>query len=401
MDTTPSHGRVDSGHAALGERLNLEVFLDARVFSCPRVTGIARYSARLAMALSQHATVRFFVERQELIPQHDLSWDMDQDLRAWTAKVWGGKLVPLPRLAEPCLAIYPAIRPMERIFPFEISVLFDFTPLLLPSTHTRQTRHEFGELFESTIQRSDLAVAISRATQADAEWLCALPSERVVFAPTGPSLCVRRHLHARPVERSPRMGVVVSTLEPRKNARFLLDWFATTTEIEGPMELCWCGPMGWLTSRRELRAYRSLKHGRKVRFLGTVSDQELCGIYQRAGWSAYPSLYEGFGFPVLDALRHGVPCMISANSSLIEFEGPGVHFFDPVDPSTCDQAWRDMHQADQPALDPERLDRVFNWDLNARVILDAWRQLRSGSAGHPGMPRGRGDDRRSALERSA
>ena len=109
---------------------------------------------------------------------------------------------------------------------------------------------------------------------------------------------------------------MVSTLEPRKNAFFLLDWFRQSQALPAGSELWWVGPLGWLTSRRRLRQYQNAA-GRKVRFLGVVSDAELCRLYRTAGWSAYPSLYEGFGFPVLDALRHGTPVLASYHSALV------------------------------------------------------------------------------------
>src|SRR5262249_26877817 len=78
------------------------------------------------------------------------------------------------------------------------------------------------------------------------------------------------------------------------------------------------------------------------RFLGMVPDARLCELYRRAAFTIYPSLYEGFGFPVLDALRHGTPVVSSFNSSLQEFAGPGGFYFDPCDPASLDAACREL-----------------------------------------------------------
>ncbi len=102
-----------------------------------------------------------------------------------------------------------------------------------------------------------------------------------------------------------------------------------------------------------------------------VSDQELCKLYRSVGWLIYPSLYEGFGFPVLDALRHGTPVLASYNSSLREFDSPGLHFFDPCDASTVDDAWRSL-QAEGPVEIPQApLDRQFSWENVARIVLES------------------------------
>src|SRR5262249_28043564 len=151
---------------------------------------------------------------------------------------------------------------------------------------------------------------ISEATRSDAGWLCAVPPEDVVVGYPGPSLCVRTHADCEPVERRANVIVVVSTLEPRKNGRFVLDWFLETEALGPHTELWWVGPSGWLCDMRRQRLRRP-KHGRKLKFLGMVPDRELCRLYRQAAFTIYPSLYEGFGFPVLDALRHGAPVACS------------------------------------------------------------------------------------------
>jgi glycosyltransferase involved in cell wall biosynthesis len=138
--------------------------------------------------------------------------------------------------------------------------------------------------------------------------------------------------------------------------------------------------MGWLTTRRQLRQLEREKGGRRVRFLGAVSDARLCQLYQHAAWSIYPSLYEGFGFPVLDALRHGTPVLTSGNSSLREFQSPGLHFFDPCEQSTVDEAWTALDATLPVVIPTDPLDRRYSWDRVARLIHDrsALPDLRAG-----------------------
>lgn len=348
------------------------VFVDANPLAERHLTGIGRYTARVALALAKvGADVRFASADAEILAPKNLDWSQDQDLARWARRVWRGPRRPLAEVGVPAdsMALFCCLREPVRRFPFEVSVLHDFTPLVVPWTHTEKTRAEFQGFFARDLPRADAAVAVSHATKADARWLCAFDPSRIVVAPSGPSLCVERHLHARPVERRPEVGLAVSTLEPRKNALFLLDWFRNTSELPEGSELWWVGPLGWLTSRRTLKAYRNLK-GRTVRFLGVVPDAELCRLYRTAGWTAYPSLYEGFGFPVLDALRHGAPVLSSYHSSLRELDHPGVFFFDPYDPATVDDAWRGLRAAAGAASVAPRatLDARYNWDSVARAI---------------------------------
>jgi len=364
MPQMPPAAEIESG---------APVYLDANPLSDRHLTGIGRYSARLALAMRSIREVRFFVGDRVIQPPSDLSWDQDQDLGAWARRLWGGTKSPIGRPPKGSVGIWPLLRPVERRFDHEVSILHDLTPLLLPHTHKAGTRSHFQGLCAEAIASSDVGVAVSESTRADAEWLVNLDPARLVVAPSGPSLCVDRHLSPQPVERRTNVGLVVSTLEPRKNPEFFCDWFHTSSALPSDAELWWVGSIGWITSRRDLRAFEGRAgSGRHIKFLGVVSDAQLCRLYQTAGYSAYPSLYEGFGFPVLDSLRHNTPVLAAQNSSIREFASPGLFFFDPLDKAALDQAYRRCQaEAVGRAVPRATLDRDYSWRNVARTILDA------------------------------
>ncbi len=352
------------------------VHVDAGPFSYSRLTGLSRYTAQLTLALASRAPIRFFCEGFELLAPADLDWSRDQDLAKWSRRVWRSQRRPLGEPEAGSLGLYCTLRPPGRTFPFEASVLHDFSPYTVPATHLESTRKMFGGFFAQTLLCSDVAIAVSHSTKADAAWLSPYDPDRIVVAHSGPSLCVDRHLHPKPVARRPNVGLVVSTLEPRKNARFLMDWFRDSPALPRDSELWWVGPLGWMTSRRELRRLGASADGRRIRFLGVVSDKQLCRLYRTAGWSIYPSLYEGFGFPVLDSLRHGTPVLASGNSSIREFDSAGLHLFDPCDASTVDDAWRALQASGPVEIPRGPLDRLYSWDNVADRLLEAHRRSR-------------------------
>ena len=257
-----------------------------------------------------------------------------------------------------------------------MSVLHDFSPYTVPHTHLETTRQMFGGFFARALPVSDRAIAVSESTKADAAWLSPMDPDKIFVAPSGPSLCVGKHGHGRKVKRRLNVGLVVSTLEPRKNARFLFDWFLSSPDVADGSELWWVGPTGWLSSKRELTQLQRPGTKRKIKFLGVVDDAKLCELYQTAGWSAYPSLYEGFGFPVLDSLRHNTPVIAAMNSSIREFNSPGLFFFDPLDPDTLGDAYRQC-QADAVGrtIPREPLDRDYSWVNVARMLLAEHRRF--------------------------
>ena len=352
------------------------VYFDANPLSDHHLTGIGRYEARLVLAMAARRPVRFFKQGHVIEPPADLDWSRDQDLSTWARRLMEGEKVQFDPPPPDSIGVWPLLRPIERTFDREVTILHDLTPLILPRTHKEETRSHFQGLCALAITSSDLALAVSHSTAADATWLAEIDPGRIAVAHSGPSLCVGRHNDSEPAERRPKVGLIVSTLEPRKNPDFLFDWFYSSKALPDDAELWWVGPDGWLLSKEKLEGYECQEgSNRRVKFLGVVSDAELCRLYRTVGWSIYPSLYEGFGFPVLDSLRHGTPCFTSYNSSLREFDSRGLYFFDPCDPATVDAAWR-RFQAETPVTIPrEPLDRAYSWDNVARILLERCSEL--------------------------
>jgi glycosyltransferase involved in cell wall biosynthesis len=256
--------------------------------------------------------------------------------------------------------------PADRHFAKELCVLFDLTPLLLPWTHVKDTIRDFGSHFDRAV-RCAAAVAISQSTRHDSCWMTGFRGDQVFVGYPGPSLCVGGHASPAPVARQDRFILVVSTLEPRKNGRFLIDWFLRARWLDPAMELWWVGPNGWKCDLA--RRFQGRLRGRTIRFLGMVSDARLCKLYRQAAVSIYPSLYEGFGFPVLDALRHGTPVASSYHSSLQEFAGAGVFYFDPCDPASLDDACRQALHPGLGGIERPDLDERFSWDRLAETVI--------------------------------
>jgi glycosyltransferase involved in cell wall biosynthesis len=351
------------------------VYVDAQPLWDRHPAGIGRYTARICLALAaRYARVRFFFQGQELLRSRGLDWSQDQDLGRWCDRaLQSDGVVPLTAVPDDAIALWTNHRPCERTFPVELSFLHDLGPLIVPVTHDPQSKANSQFLYAKSLLSSDAALAVSHSTKADAAWLSDFPQDRILVVPPGPSQCVGRHLHDRHVTRRSHVGLLIATLEPRDNAQFVIDWFRSSNLLPADTVLWWVSRSGCRVSSQALRDFRQARRGRRVRLLGPVSDKELCKLYQTAGWSVHASLYEGFGFPVLDSLRHGVPVLTSCNSSLRELAHPGVYFFDPHDVGTLDRAWTE-YRAAQPNLNsPVELDGHQNWDRAARAILDTAR----------------------------
>ena len=350
--------------------------VDATSLSQVRLTGVGRCVARIIESLARRQTIALFsmVTRDDLrvmrqietlhgglvihLGPHNIP-EAGLDITTWRDRVLNLPTRPFDAAAAAASGgVYTFRRSRKRRFAREVSVYYDLTALLTPQTHKNQTRRDFYELATTMAPLDDHALAISRCTMRDMVWLCGLPPERVHWAHLGPSQCVHSHASGEPMTRDPNLFLAVSTLEPRKNPENLLRWFLTSPNLPKDAQLVWAGPSGWLIDRGNLPQATG---NRTITFPGMVSDAKLCELYRRARCLVYVSLYEGFGFPVLDALLHRTPVICSGNSSMLEFAGPGVHTCDPLDIQSIDEAWLSC-AAEPDGWVREDLEKSCTWD---------------------------------------
>jgi alpha-1,3-rhamnosyl/mannosyltransferase len=184
------------------------------------------------------------------------------------------------------------------------------------------------------VRRATAIVSISRATaQALAERF-PRAAEITTVAHLGPAPAPAQPLSADEAALLPPPGFVlaVGTLEPRKNLPRLVGAYASLpAALRERHPLVVVGALGWETGPT-LRALGSL--GDRCVALGYVSDAALLELYRRCAVFCYPSLGEGFGLPVLEAMAMGAPVLTSDRSSLPEVGGDAAVYVDPTDPAS-------------------------------------------------------------------
>ena len=221
-------------------------------------------------------------------------------------------------------------------------------------------------------------VAVSGATADDLRRWYRLPPARIRTVLSG----VDPRFFDLAAQRRPEPFLLaVSTLHPHKNLDGLLRAFAVFAERHAEYRLVVCGIHGFFSA--ELHALRDrLQLGGRVEFPGWIPREQLYDLYVRATAFLYPSLFEGFGLPVLEALAAGVPTGCSAIEPMNGIAGTAALKFDPRDPSAIAEV---MHRLVTDAELRQRLAAAgplraaqFSWRTTAEGVLDALCSVGSG-----------------------
>ncbi|OAS20525.1 glycosyltransferase family 4 protein [Paenibacillus oryzisoli] len=172
----------------------------------------------------------------------------------------------------------------------------------------------------------------------------------------------------------------VGTIEPRKNYRLLLEAYAQLVEEQAePKPLYIAGGKGWMEQDIQDRI-NELGVADKIKFLGYVSDEELSVLYSKCFAFIYPSLYEGFGLPVLEAMSCGAPVITSNTSSIPEVIGRAGILIDPTDVNSLLIAMRNLESNNE--LRSELIEKSvgqaqkFSWRTAAQQMLDIYHKVR-------------------------
>lgn len=233
------------------------------------------------------------------------------------------------------------------------------------------------------VRRSARMLAISQATAAALTARFPRAAANTVVAPLGVAATLEEAAPApaEPPSELPAPGFVlaVGTLEPRKNLpRLVAAYAALPCELQAAHPLVVVGPQGWQMGPT-IAALHSL--GERVFALGHVSDAALAELYHRCAVFCYPSLGEGFGLPVLEAMAAGAAVITSNISSLPEVGGDAVAYVDPHDPASISAELERLlaspaSRVELGALARERAT-MFAWSGFAEQTLEALMRARS------------------------
>jgi glycosyltransferase involved in cell wall biosynthesis len=371
----------------------MTIYLDVSA-AVHRRAGLGRYAESLARALAPllpGSLALFYNREQGIEPLPGLeslpARSVALGYKPWRMLVWLGQLahVGFNRLT-PDAGLFHAtehlLLPLRGV-PTVLTV-HDLIFRLLPGQHKPLNRWYLNLSMPLFCRRAAHIIAISEQTRRDVVSAYGVPADKISviyeaadprFRPQSPEAIAaaraRYHLPERYL-------LSVGTIEPRKNLARLLAAFERL-KAEGLTDaLVLAGKRGWLTGEFDAALERSPSK-QAVVFPGFVADADLPAVYAGAQVLVMPSLYEGFGLPVLEGMACGVPVACSNCSSLPEIAGQAALFFEPTDAYDISDALRRLLR------DPELQDALrgaglrqagrFSWERTAQETLAVYRRL--------------------------
>ena len=309
-------------------------------------TGIPVVAAGLAGALLRQVPgrTRFFLGT-DLLDSAAVADALTRNSGLYLARAVEAGRITAGRLElagrRPAIGLFPSVKGVRRLFDLEIGLMHDLSTLVLPQFHIPGNVDHHMDSMREDLASNDLTVCVSQATRDDLIAYLGLAADRLVVAHNGVNLPAGFAVDAA---NALAAGVepyllVLGTREPRKNVMLVFDMLARSPGLLDRTRFVFAGKMGWLEEQHLLPASLETAVARgRIRFTGFLDDRAKFLALAGAQATLYPSVFEGFGLPVLESLAAGTPCVASWSSAIPEAGGEVCEYFDPLSAAGLEQA---------------------------------------------------------------
>jgi glycosyltransferase involved in cell wall biosynthesis len=358
--------------------------------------GIANVVCNLAerMLADRSIEIGFFIERRQV--PIDLVAEL-VEMRSGTILGWlaaNCNLAPVSVLSDAqSVGIFGNVKTAHFLFDYEAQIIHDISCLLTPEFHRPQTNQYHYERLLRDIATNDLNVCVSSSTKRDLErYFPEFAKDKGIVAHLGwawPDRFAALFQEKVSGSRIAPYILVLGTIEPRKNIDAMFAYLAQHRALTERFTIVICGGHGWgprIDEKiNEFRIEREVERGRIV-FTGFVGEFAKYCLLASSTLVVYPSLFEGFGLPVLEALSLGKAVITTASSSIPEVGGDAVFYFEPFESHSFGNAL--SRALDALAADPTGVEQkararaeLFSWQrfyttIKDRILLDLSKQTR-------------------------
>lgn len=259
----------------------------------------------------------------------------------------------------------------------KVTTIHDLTVYLFPSSHLSRVVKTQKRRLQRVKKEVDMILADSLSTKEDIEKFLEIPQEKITVIPLAAGNDFKpqdddqiRNTLAKYKIKKPYI-LSVSTQEPRKNIQKLLDVFSQIQKERPEVNLVLAGKYGWGNEFRDATNFT---------VTGYIPQEDLINLYAGSRVFVYPSLYEGFGLPIIEAMSCGVPVITSNNSSMVEIAKDAAILVDPRSESQIKRAIEmvlDLDMENYQKMVRASLDRArqYSWQKTAKQTLKVYEDL--------------------------
>ena len=271
-----------------------------------------------------------------------------------------------------------------------ITTFYDFAPYRVPELFPKLSSAKIKTLYSFMAKKSDRIIAVSQSTKSDAKELLNYPEDKIDMVYNG----IDKRFFEESVLSSETLKkdynikdkyiLFLGTLEPRKNLTRVLEAFSkfkSNSVDKGrrfDYQLVVAGKRGWLVEEY-FQIVEDLGIKDEVIFTGYVGGDDLKPLYSYAEFFVMPSLYEGFGQTVVEAMACGAPAIVSKISSIPEIAGDSVYYVNPYDTEGIAKAMKELAGDEnlRGALSARGKEQAkkFSWEKCARETLEVYKSI--------------------------
>lgn len=275
------------------------------------------------------------------------------------------------------VGFFPSVKRVRGYFDLEFSVVHDLSTLITPQFHTVANICHHMDTLAPDLNSNNVTFCVSRATYDDLNSYIGVPHDCMEIMYNGvswPDLFAARYEAEVDEAAVEPFITILGTREPRKNIQKVYDMLELFPEILDEYRFVFVGKIGWLSEQTSLPdPLRRALNARRIHFTGFVSEYEKYKLLRAAQASIYPSLFEGFGLPVLESMSVGTPCICSYSSSLPEVGVDSTIYFDPLSASDMYDAilrFRHLTAAERVAMSARcvAISQQFSWERSFESV---------------------------------
>lgn len=320
------------------KKYNMHIAVDGNEANVAHKVGVSVYTYRLLVHFRKQAGPdnRFTVFLRNA-PRADMpeaneyfSYDVVKGPVAWSQIFLPLRLAILYLSGVRYHVFFSPAHYIPRFCPFKTVVtIHDLSYLYFPQEFLKKDLYQLTHWTRYAIEKSASVIAVSKTTKKDILREYGNLDDKIAIIYNGFEKTTSTSSPSAAKKGEPYF-LYVGTVQPRKNLKFLIQAFAQFIKKYPAYRLIIAGKKGWLSD--DIEPYvASLKLGEAVSFLGYVSQEKKDELYKNAQAFILPSLYEGFGIPLLEAMASRCPVLSSYKSSLPEVGGEACLYFDPQD----------------------------------------------------------------------